>query len=88
MSKSKPTFEEALRRVEQIVEAVEQGRVGLEDSIKQFEEGMKLIGQCRAVLAEAELKIQKLAAAPDGRLEARAMTLDADAEPAAGAESG
>lgn len=52
-----------MARLEQIVESIEQGKVGLEDSIKQFEEGMSLIRQCRNVLNEAEMKIQQLQAA-------------------------
>ena len=63
MVKDKIKFEQALGRLEQIVAAIEQGKIGLEDSIKQFEEGMSLIRQCRGVLAEAELKIQQLQAA-------------------------
>ena len=62
MAQKKPSFEESLRRLEQIVQAIEQGKVGLEESIQQFEEGMGLIKQCRAVLAEAEMKIQYLQA--------------------------
>lgn len=67
-----------MRRVEQIVESIEQGKVGLEDSIKQFEEGMKLIQQCRDILGDAELKIQKLQAGPTGALTATPLTMDDD----------
>lgn len=63
MAKDKIKFEQALRRLEQIVAAIEQGQIGLEDSIKQFEEGMALIRQCREVLADAELKVRQLQAA-------------------------
>jgi exodeoxyribonuclease VII small subunit len=67
MSKSEPTFEEAMKRLETIVQAIEQGKIGLEESIKQYEEGMALIRRCRGVLSDAELKIQHLqAAAGDG----------------------
>lgn len=62
MSKEKLTFEQAMGRLEKIVEAIEQGKIGLEDSIKQFEEGMSLIQHCRTVLSQAELKIQQLQA--------------------------
>jgi exodeoxyribonuclease VII small subunit len=67
MSQEKLSFEQAMGRLEKIVEAIEQGKVGLEDSIKQFEEGMTLIRRCRQVLGDAELKIQKLqASGPSG----------------------
>lgn len=63
MSKAEPTFEEAMKRLETIVQAIEQGKIGLEESIKQYEEGMALIRRCRGVLSDAELKIQHLQAA-------------------------
>ena len=53
-----------------IVSAIESGEVGLEESIKRFEEGTQLISHCRGILADAELKIQKLQATPTGGLEA------------------
>lgn len=70
MSKPKPAFEESLQRLERIVAAIEQGQVGLEESIKQFDEGMRLIQHCRGILADAELKIQRLQSAASGALEA------------------
>ena len=67
MAKQKVSFEKAMGRLEQIVESIETGKVGLEDAIKQYEEGMKLIGQCRQVLTDAELKIQQIQAAEGGQ---------------------
>lgn len=66
MAKAKFEFEKAMARAEQIAKAIEQGEIGLEESIKQFEEGMALIQRCRKVLDEAELKIQQLEAAREG----------------------
>ena len=54
------TFEQALSQLEAIVAAIEQGKVGLEEAIGQYEKGMKLVHYCRTVLADAETKIQKL----------------------------
>ncbi|MCB9852424.1 MAG: exodeoxyribonuclease VII small subunit [Phycisphaerales bacterium] len=62
MSKGKFVFEAAIGRAEEIAEAIEQGDIGLEESIKQFEEGMTLIRKCRKVLEDAELRIQTLEA--------------------------
>lgn len=62
MSKKAPSFEEALARLEALADDIEQGRVGLEDSIARYEEGMKLIQRCRAVLADAEQRIIRLQA--------------------------
>lgn len=62
MSKSEPNFEDAMKRLESIVQSIEQGKIGLEESIKQYEEGMALIKRCRTVLSDAEMKIQHLQA--------------------------
>lgn len=62
MNEKPPSYEESMKRLEQIVQAIEQGKVGLEESIRQFEEGMALIKHCRKVLSAAELKIQQLQA--------------------------
>jgi len=62
VAKDNLKFEEALKRLEQIVDSIEQGKIGLEDSIKSYEEGMALVRRCRAVLQEAEQKIQYLQA--------------------------
>jgi len=58
--KKEPTFEENLEKLQKVMEQVEQGELGLEDTIKQFEEGMGLIKKCRDILDSAELRINKL----------------------------
>ena len=68
--KKEPTFEEALSQLETIAEQIEQGKIGLEESISKYEEGMALVKRCREILANAESKIQKLQEFPDGTLEA------------------
>jgi len=69
MAKKKPTFEQALMQLETIAEQIEQGKIGLEESIDKYEEGMKLVKQCRDILSKAEIKIQKLQERSDGTLE-------------------
>lgn len=49
-----------MARAEEIAVAIEEGKIGLEDSIRQYEEAMGLIRQCREVLDQAELKIQRM----------------------------
>lgn len=66
--KEEMTFEQAYTQLESIAKAIEQGKIGLQDSIVEYEKGIKLLRYCRAVLAEAELKIQKLQVADDGTL--------------------
>lgn len=64
----KLTFEQALQKLESIVQAIEQGQVGLEESIQRYEEGMALIQRGRTILAHAEQRIQTLQLADDGTL--------------------
>jgi len=59
--KRKPTFEEALEKLERIVSQIEEGEVSLEEAIDKYAEGVKLIKQCRSILDTAEKKIQLLA---------------------------
>ncbi len=60
------TFEQALARLEQIVEQLESGGADLEESIKIYEEGMKLKTRCEAKLEEARLRVEKIVTGPDG----------------------
>lgn len=70
MSDKQPTFEEALKSLEQITEEIERAEIGLEESIVKYEQGMKLVKRCRAMLDKAEQRIQKLSATDDGKLSA------------------
>ena len=53
-------FEEALKKLESIVESMESDDLPLEKLLAQFEEGTRLAEHCQAKLSEAELTIQKL----------------------------
>ncbi len=55
-----PPFEEALKKLEGIVEAMESDELPLETLLAKYEEGAKLVKICHDKLAEAELKIQQL----------------------------
>jgi exodeoxyribonuclease VII small subunit len=65
-SAPKHTFENSLRRLEEIVEKLEQGDVPLEDSIKMYEEGLALSKECVEKLTQAELKLKRLSKDMDG----------------------
>jgi exodeoxyribonuclease VII small subunit len=54
------TYEQAMDRLEEIVEQIESGELGLEESMRAYEEGQGLIARCRAVLAQAEQRIVEL----------------------------
>ena len=55
-----PKFEDCLQQLEKIVEQLERGDLPLEDSLKLFEEGMRLSGFCRQELESAEGKVEIL----------------------------
>lgn len=59
-AKASLPFEEALQKLETIVDAMESGDLPLESLLARYEEGMKLSKICQEKLAEAELKIQQL----------------------------
>lgn len=61
-------FEEALKKLESIVEGLEQGKISLEDSLKKYEEGIKLAKFCSEKLEEAEQKIEILTKDSSGKL--------------------
>ena len=68
-SEDKPVkFEEAVEQLESIIDRIESGEVGLEDCLAQYERGMTLIKQCRAILTKAEQKIAELSVTPEGGL--------------------
>jgi len=60
-------FEEAMQRLEKIVQDLDSGELSLEDSIKAFEEGMKLVKFCSGKLEEAEQKVNILVRESGGR---------------------
>ena len=62
MAVKKPSFEEALGRLEEIVGLLERGECGLDQSMKLFEEGARLAGQCEEMLDKAEQKVNLLLA--------------------------
>ena len=53
-------FEEALASLEALVEAMEDGNLSLEESLKAFEQGIRLTRECQAALEQAEQKVQLL----------------------------
>ena len=59
-ARNSPPFEEALKKLEGIVEAMESDDLPLETLLARYEEGTKLVKICQEKLAEAELKIQQL----------------------------
>lgn len=54
---SKDNFEESMKNLENIVTELENGNLNLDESVKKFEEGMKIAKQCNTILENAEKKI-------------------------------
>ena len=62
-----PSFEDALQRLEAIVEELEHGALSLEDSIRRFEEGMGLSRRLTQLLEAAEQRIERLVEREPGK---------------------
>jgi exodeoxyribonuclease VII small subunit len=54
------SFEDALKRLEQIVHSLEEGNIGLGESLERYEEGVKLLRQSYELLQRAERRIELL----------------------------
>ena len=63
---AKKTFEEKMLRLEEITAKLERGDTQLSDSLALFEEGTKLISECRRELDKAEQQVVKLMKGEDG----------------------
>ena len=64
-------FEDAIEKLEKIVAELEEGGLPLEESLKKFEEGIKLSRFCSKKLKEAERKIEMLTETAEGSLETK-----------------
>ncbi len=60
MAKKKQTFEASLKKLEEIVTQLEEGDLSLEESLKLFEDGVKLSRECQDRLDQAERRIEVL----------------------------
>ncbi len=63
----KLSVEEAFAQIEEKIEALQADDITLEDSFKEYQEGMKLLKLCHEAIEEVEQKVQKIA--EDGSLE-------------------
>ena len=70
-----PSFEEALKKLESIVEAMEGEDLPLESLLTKYEEGTRLAKVCQEKLEEAELKIQQLEKTAAGELKLKPLPL-------------
>jgi len=68
--KDGPAFEAAMEELESLIDQIESGQIGLEESIKAYERGVGLVKRCRAVLDQAEQRVEELSAKLDDADEA------------------
>ena len=61
------SFEDALARLEGIVQRLESGQAPLEESISLYEQGAALKAHCEARLKDAQLRVEKIVVGPDGQ---------------------
>ena len=64
---AKLSFEDALKELEQIVDKLEKGSAGLEESIAIYARGEALKSHCNDLLKNAEQRIEKITLGADGR---------------------
>ena len=68
MELKEKSFEEAIARLEQIIELLEKGELSLEENLKLFEEGIALARHCRNRLDEAQGKVEILLGVEEGEV--------------------
>jgi exodeoxyribonuclease VII small subunit len=73
-------FERKLTDLEAVVERLEQGDLPLEESVRLFEEGMKLSESCKQELEAAEGRIQVLMSHGGGKMKAQDLEIPSDEE--------
>lgn len=71
-------FEKHLTQLETVVDQLERGDLTLEESVRLFEEGMKLSQACKEELEQAEGRIQVLVEARAGKMQVAEMDVEQD----------
>jgi exodeoxyribonuclease VII small subunit len=62
-------FEKAIEKLEELIDDLESGKLGLDESIKVFEEGVELAKKCHKKLTEAETRVKQLIKNENGEFE-------------------
>ncbi len=78
MAVKKKNFEESLKRLEEIAEAMENESTGLEESVKLYKEGVELSVYCAEKLNKAEQQVSQLKINADGTFSKRAFDLEGE----------
>jgi exodeoxyribonuclease VII small subunit len=69
LTKKTESFEQALEKLEKLVQQLESGEIGLENSMKKFEEGQELIKFCLSKLNKAESQVKILEKDQEGHFQ-------------------
>lgn len=80
-----PSFEEAMERLDEIVESMEGERLALDEMVGRYEEGVKLLTLCRQRIDHARMRVERINVLLDGS--GKAMVVDFDV-PAEGGDEG
>ena len=78
-------YEAALARLDEVLQALEDGKVALEEAIALYERGVKLVRRCSMLLAGAERRITQLSQSPEGELVEQPFQLPLEEGPAGAA---
>ncbi len=76
--KKDETFENAMKRLEEIVALLEAGKLPLDESLSAFEEGVSLVKQCNDQLQAAEQRVRILMENGDGEISLQDFSADTD----------
>ena len=68
MAKKNKSFEDALSRLEEIVNIIEEGELSLDDTVKLYKEGVELASLCGGKLTDAKQQVTMLSADLDGQI--------------------
>jgi len=74
--KKEMKFEDALKKLEEIVENLEEGDLSLDESMKRYEEGIRLSKLCSKRLEEAKKKVELLLKSEDGKFVTKSLEKD------------
>jgi exodeoxyribonuclease VII small subunit len=78
---SEKSFEDALKRLEEVLESLEHGNLNLEESVRAFEEGVKLVRFCHDKLDEVERRVELLLKDEAGRFLTKPFPEDEGGDP-------
>ncbi len=76
----KLTFEQSMTQLEEIVRQLEQGEAALDDSLKLFEQGAKLVSALHGQLDEAQQKVEQMIMGTDGTVQQVPFTGEEDSK--------